>query len=346
MNILLTGSTGLIGQRMTRRLASDGHKLFLLVRPASKKKAQALFKDLPSIVYIIGDIEDTDVVKNIYSVSHYIDEIDCLVHLAAYYNLEATLSEAYIKNVLGTQNIIQLMGKMKGLKYFHYFSTYAVNPQTREVILENDLTNDDRLFQDDYAKTKNHAEHLVRKIHLPHIKTIIHRPGIIIGDSRTGATDKEDGVYFFFNFIEKLKKIKFLSNKIPFLPMLVNDRSKLPVLPVDILADWSSQIINNPPQAKLSCYHLISQEQINTKMFLERSMELLNFPVKLMPVKSHPLLTKALPLLKIPKEAAFYMNQHSDFDRSQLEKDYPHLKCPKFEDYLPQIIKGFIEGKK
>jgi thioester reductase-like protein len=346
MNILLTGSTGLIGQRMTRKLAHEGHKLFLLVRPSSKKKAQALFKDLPSIIYIVGDIEDTDVVKNIYSVSHYIDEIECLVHLAAYYNLEATLSEAYIKNVLGTQNIIQLISKMKELKYFHYFSTYAVNPKINERVLESELTNDDRLFQDDYAKTKNHAEHLVRKLNLPKIKTVIHRPGIVIGDSKTGQTEKEDGVYFFFNFIEKLKKVKLLIDKLPALPMLIGETSKLPILPVDILAEWSSHIISNPPAAPLSCYHLISDEQINTKKLLERAMVLLGFPLKLMPIKTHPLLSRALPFLKIPKEAAFYMNQTADFDRSQLTADYPNFKCPRYEDYLPQIIRGFLEGKK
>jgi len=235
---------------------------------------------------------------------------------------------------------------MKGLKFFHYFSTYAVNPQSKEVILESDLSNDDRLFQDDYAKTKNHAEHLVRKLNLPHIKTVIHRPGIIIGDSTNGQTDKEDGVYFFFNFIEKLKKVKILSDKLPFLPMLVTEKSKLPVLPVDILADWSSHIISHPPQSQLSCYHLIPEEQINTKKFLEISMKLLNFPVKLMPINTTPLLSKALPLLKIPKEAAFYMNQTSSFDRSQFKNDYPELRCPTYDQYQPKIISGFLEGKK
>ena len=346
MNIFLTGSTGFIGQRMVRKLDQEGHKIFLLVRPKSRKKAESLFREIPSITYIEGDIEDTDVVKNIYTVSHHIDQIDCLVHLAAHYDLNATLAECYLKNVLGTQNIIHLMTKMKNLKHFHYFSTYAVNPSTLGAVTEDSLTQDDRLFQDEYAKTKNHAEHLVRRHHLSHVKTVIHRPGIIIGNSETGEMDRSDGIYYFFNFIKKIKNINLLKSRLPLLPMLVHENSYLPLLPVNILTEWSCKIISNPPDAPLRCYHLVPNINIRTKSFMEASMEQMGFPLKIFPVKYTKLLAPLLPLVKIPKEAAFYMNQLSVFQRSNLAQDYPTLTCPDFKEYLPVIIGGFLENEK
>jgi nucleoside-diphosphate-sugar epimerase len=345
MNILLTGATGLIGQRIVRRLSREGHKIYLLVRPQSKSKAIELFSDVPTITYIEGDIEDKDVVKNIYTVSQLLDEIEGLVHLAAFYDLEASLEEAYLKNVLGTQNILHLMSKMKSIKYFHYFSTYAVNPTKSGLVSENDLTENDLLFEDHYSKTKNHAEHLVRRHNLNHIHTVIHRPGIIIGDSNSGVTTKHDGVYFFYDFVRQLKKMNIMRLKIPYLPMLVHENSYLPVLPVDTLTDWSCHIISHPPQENMKTYHLVPTPSIRTKDFLEASMKLLGVPMKLFPLGQVKVITPLLPFLKIPKEAAFYMNQLALFDRTNLEKDYPELTCKTYDEYLPKIIKAYLESK-
>ena len=345
MNILLTGATGLIGQRIVRKLSLGEHKLFLLVRPESKIKAKEIFKDLPNLTYIEGDIEDTDVVKNIYTVSKLIDEMECVVHLAAYYNLEASLAEAYLKNVVGTQNILHLMTKMKSIKHFHYFSTYAVNPVTQGAVNENFLIQDGLPFPDEYSKTKNHAEHLVRKNRLPQVKTVIHRPGIIIGDSETGEMEKTDGPYYFFDFVMKLKKLKVVNSKLPFLPMPLTPNSFLPVLPVDVLTDWCSHIILNPPKEDLRCYHLVPHPPIKGIEFLEASMELLGLPLKIFPVKQTKLMAPLLPVLNIPKQAAFYMNQQTIFDRSELTKDYPILTCPPYQKYLPKIIQGYLRGK-
>ncbi len=343
MNLLLTGSTGLIGQRIVRRLSQEGHKISLLVRPQSIYKAKEIFSDLNSLTFIEGDIEDKDVVKNIYTVSHLLNEIEGLIHLAAFYDLKAGLSEAYLKNVLGTQNIIHLMGKMNSLRHFHYFSSYAVNPIQKGSVSENDLTQNDFLFEDHYSKTKNHAEHLVRKHTLSHVQTVIHRPGIIIGDSNSGLTTKFDGVYFFFDFVRLLKKMNIMKARISHLPMLVHENAYLPVLPVDILTEWSCHIINHPPVEKLKTYHLVPTPAIRTKDFMEASMTLLELPMKLLPLGQVKAITPLLPLLKIPKEAAFYMNQLAYFDRSNFETDYPQLNCKEYAEYLPNIIKAYLE---
>ncbi len=341
MNILLTGPTGFIGKRLVRKLASGGHSLFLLVRPASLARAKEMFSDITELTYIEGDIEETDVVKNIFTVSAYLDEIDAVVHMAAFYNLEASLSKSYINNVIGTQNVLHLLAKMKNVKHFHYFSTYAVNPIAQGAVNEDYLLQDDLPFNDEYSKTKNHAEHLVRKFQHPTMKTVIFRPGIVLGDSQTGEMEKADGPYYLFDFVLKFKKYEKFNSKLPFLPLPIKENSFLPVLPVDILTDWCSTIISTPPTAKLRCYHMVPQPAIKTKEFLEASLSLLGLPLKILPLSQTRLIAPFLPLLNIPKQAAFYMNQQTHFDRSHLQEDYPQLLSPHYQQYLPQLIEGY-----
>lgn len=343
MKILVTGASGFIGKRLVKDLLSHNHEIFLLVRPQSKKKVTNTFNGC-NVRIIEGDIEKTDILSNISSMSEDLDGIECVVHLAALYEIEASLTEAYMMNVVGTQNIINFIQNMKSIKFFHYFSTYAVNPCTKGTVSEDFLTKGESAFNDNYSKTKNDAEHLVRRRVPSHITTVIHRPGIIIGDSKQGQMDKIDGPYYFFNFILKLKSIDIVTQHLPFLPLPLNQNSLLPVLPVDILINWSSHIIRNTKQGDLRCYHLIPKELINTKSFLEKSMSLMGLPLKVIAVNNKSIFKPIFPALKLPKEIIHYMQQETIFLRSNLEKDFPELTTPSYQEYLPAIIDGYLRS--
>lgn len=344
MKILITGASGFIGRKLVEELLSEKHQLYILTRPQSRDACVGLFGQSSAVTYIEGDIEDTDVLSNISAVAEHIDRIDCVVHLAALYDLQASLSDSYMKNVIGTQNIINLLGKMSQVKYFHYFSTYAVNPLLKGIAKEDALVKEAYQFPDEYTRTKNDAEHLVRARTPDSVKVIIHRPGIIIGDSNTGKVDRFNGPYYFFEFIRKLKLLGPIAKRIPFIPMPLGNGSLLPVLPVNILVKWSAHIINHPPKAPFRCYHLVSQEIISTKKFLEDSIKLIGLPLKLAPIKQSKLFPHLFPILRMPTEIIFYMKQEVIFERSQLTEDYPNLQAPLYQEYLPQIIKGYLES--
>lgn len=343
MKILVIGGSGFIGNRLVKDLISHNHEIFLLVRPQSRKKVSNAFSNY-KVKIIEGDIEKTDVLSNISSMSEDIDSIECVVHLAALYEIEAGLTDSYMMNVVGTQNVINFIQKMKSIKFFHYFSTYAVNPCSRGTVSEDFLSKGEHAFEDNYSKTKNDAEHLVRRRVPPHISTIIHRPGIIIGDSEQGLMDKHDGPYYFFNFIQKLKTIDLITQRLPFLPLPVSRNSLLPVLPVDVLVKWSSHIIRNAKQGKLKCYHLLPKELVNTKDFLERSLSLMGLSLKIIPINNKLLFKPLFPVLNLPKEIIHYMQQETLFLRTNLERDYPELTAPSFQEYLPRIIDGFLRS--
>ena len=345
MNILVIGGTGFIGQRLVRSLSERGERLFLLVRTESLEKAKKNFQDLPDITFLNGDIEKTDLLTNLSSAGEVLCEIECVVHLAAVYELDVTFQDAYIKNVIGTQNVLKFLGRLANLKYFHFFSTYAANQVLKGNILENDLIKENSHFFDNYAKSKNLSEHLVRKKVSKIYKTIIHRPGIIVGNSKTGQRDNDNGPYYFFDFIQNLKKLSLLRDKLKYLPLPVQKASTMPVVPVDVLVDWSTHIILNPKDRELSVYHLIPKTPISTKEFLEASMKCLSLPLEIICVPKTKIFAPLFRLLSIPKELVFYMEQAASLDRTNLNTDYPELIEPDFQTYLPILIEEYCRTK-
>ena len=345
MNILVIGGTGFIGQRLVRSLSERGERLFLLVRSESLEKAKKTFQDLPSITFLNGDIEKTDLLTNLSSAGEVLCEIECVVHLAAVYELDVSFQDAYMKNVIGTQNVLKFLGRLANLKYFHFFSTYAVNQVLKGNILENDLIKENSHFYDNYAKSKNLSEHLVRKKVSKTYQTIIHRPGIIVGNSKTGQRDNDNGPYYFFDFIQNLKKLPLVRDKLKYLPLPVQKASTMPVVPVDVLVDWSTHIILNPKDRELSVYHLIPKTPISTKEFLEQSMKCLSLPLEIICVPKTKIFAPLFRLLSIPKELVFYMEQAASLDRTNLNTDYPELIEPDFQTYLPILIEEYCRTK-
>lgn len=345
MNILIIGGTGFIGQRLVRKLHAEGQKIFLLVRGESQDKARRIFADLEGVTFLRGDIENTDILADVGQVTKVNEQIECVVHMAANYKLGISPKDAYLQNVVGSQNVLKYLPRIKNLKYFHYFSTYAVNQVLEGKFSENDLIDENSPFFDQYAKSKNNAEHLVRKLAPKNIKTIIHRPGIIVGDSQTGERDKEDGPYYFFDFIHSTKKFSKITERLKLLPLPVTPNSVIPVLPVDTLIEWSSKIILNPKDRQLSCYHLVPKTKIKTKEFLQHSIELLNSPLKIVSFPLVQIFPPAFKLLNLPEQLVFYMKYQGELERKQLEQDYPDLVEPDYKSYLPVLLKGYLKDE-
>lgn len=339
MKILITGATGFIGKRLTKELIKAQHEVFILVRRPSLEKAKALFSG--SVQYVIGDITQNDIIDQVSSANILKNEIDTIVHLAAHYDLSATMAEAYLHNVVGTQNLLFLMQKMEKLKMFHYVSTYAVSGIQDKEFLEEDLEASVP-FPDNYSKTKMQAEFLVRNAKLPGVKKKIYRPGIIVGDSTTGEMDKIDGPYYFFQFFKTLTK---WTSKFPlrFLPVSYHSESLVPLVPVDTLVNWMNHMIQHPTEHDIRTYHLLPTEKILIGQFIEESLKEFDLQMKIQRVPFPELYAKALPYLKVPKEAASYMHSRTSYSVRNFKTDFPTLQGPKLRSYLPTLISIFKE---
>lgn len=338
MKVLITGATGFIGKRLAEKFIANGDEIYVLVRKKSLDKARQIYADKKNVHFILGDVSNNDVLDTIGGIEKLPEDIESVIHLAAIYDLEVSLSSAYANNVVGTQNIIYLIQRMKQLKYYHHVSTYAVSGlydgEFQEEQIESNV-----LFPDFYARTKMQAEYLVRNALMKDTKVRIYRPGIVIGDSKTGEMDKVDGPYFFLRLFNQLEKYKqFMPLK--YLPLSCHAKATMPLMPVDTVVDWLAEMISHPTQEKQKCYHLVPDEKIYITDFVNQTLAHYQINMKVQRIPFPELYASILPHLNIPKQLVPYMQTKTSYGKNQIKKDYPQLAAPALKDYLPLILDG------
>lgn len=114
MNILVTGATGKVGSRLTRRLAQQGNHVRALVR--DPKRAADLCR--ANVELVTGDLLDPD------SLCAAVRGVDAVVHCAAFFR-GATNEQAYAVNDFGTRHLAQA-ARAKSVARFVFTSTGLV----------------------------------------------------------------------------------------------------------------------------------------------------------------------------------------------------------------------------
>ena len=114
MKILLTGATGKVGSRLTKRLAQRGDQVRALVR--DEARAAGLRDD--RIELVEGDLLEAD------SLAAAVRGVDAVVHCAAFFR-GATPEQAHAVNDLGTQNLASA-ARAASVRRFIFTSTGLV----------------------------------------------------------------------------------------------------------------------------------------------------------------------------------------------------------------------------
>lgn len=118
MKILVTGATGKVGSRLTKRLAQRGDRVCALVRD----RTRAAYLREARIELVAGDLLDAD------SLTAAVRGVDVVVHCAAFFR-GATAEEAYAVNDLGTQRLASA-ARAASVKRFIFTSTGLVYGST------------------------------------------------------------------------------------------------------------------------------------------------------------------------------------------------------------------------
>jgi thioester reductase-like protein len=198
---LLTGFPGFIGRRLVRRLLADHDDLevIALVEPRMASAARELVQD--GLEILEGDISkrhlglgDDDWERLISTVTH-------VFHLAAVYDLAVPEEIAQRVNVDGTGNVLDLCLAAERLERHVYVSTAYVAGNRHGVVYEHELAMGQD-FKNHYESTKFQAEVWVRET-MDRVPTTILRPAIVVGDSKTGETEKFDGPYYLLRVIAR-----------------------------------------------------------------------------------------------------------------------------------------------
>lgn len=128
-NILITGGTGTIGKALLNRLLNyDVKHIYIFSRDEQKQEAELYnLKYNPKVSFIIGDI------RNYHSINTALRGIDIVFHTAAMKIVsicENNPKEAFITNIIGTDNIIR-SATLNGVEKVVFTSSdKAANPTT------------------------------------------------------------------------------------------------------------------------------------------------------------------------------------------------------------------------
>ena len=169
-------------------------------------------------------------------------------HLAAIYDLSVTREAGMRVNLDGTRHVVDFAQSAPRLERLHYASTCYVSGRHVGVYSEADLDLGQR-FNNFYEETKFLAECHVQEQMRAGLPATIYRPAIVVGDSRTGATQKYDGPYFMLQLLLRQARLAVL-------PVIGNPTlTRVNVVPSDFVTD-AIAYLGGLPQSSGKVYQL------------------------------------------------------------------------------------------
>src|SRR5436190_16340991 len=227
MTALVTGFPGFIGRRLVRRLVNDGARVVTLVEARMADKAREIAPE--GVEVVTGDITERHLGLDDATWERLTGEVTHVFHLAAVYDLAVPAEIAQRVNVDGTGNVLELCVACERLERLNYVSTAYVAGWRSGVVYEHELSLG-QSFKNHYESTKFQAEVWVRD-EMDRVPTTIYRPAIVVGDSKTGETQKFDGPYFMLRVVSVAERRG--------MPIAQFGRAEAPfnVVPVDFVVD-------------------------------------------------------------------------------------------------------------
>lgn len=341
--IFFTGFPGFLGSELVPRVlrrAADAEVVCLVqskFAPLARQRADSIEQSDPSfrgrIRIVEGDITKQDL--GLTNAAELVRETSEIFHLAAVYDLAVKRELAMNVNVLGTRNVLAFAGRAPNLRRLHYVSTCYVSGRHPGRYTENDLDVGQR-FNNFYEETKYLAEVDVQKAMKSGLKTTVYRPAIVVGDSRTGATQKYDGPYYVIRWILKQPKIAVL-------PVIGTPaRYHVNLVPSDYVIG-AVDALSGMPQSEGKVYQLADPEPLTVDRLITAIGEatgrrIVRVPLPLSVAKgSIDHVPGVYRLMQIPSSAVDYFVHPTEYTNVEAVRDLAVVP-PRFDQYLPNLI--------
>jgi thioester reductase-like protein len=344
--LLMTGFPGFLGSALLPKLLArrDGVRAVCLVQDrhlgTARRRVAELERDHPHlherVELVVGDITvpglglDDAVVPP--------SEVSEVWHLAAVYDLTVPAAVAHRVNVDGTDHVLDHCRRLPALERLHYVSTCYVSGEYAGEFGEDDLDVGQK-FRNHYESTKFEAEVLVRKAMADGLPATIYRPGIVVGDSTTGETQKYDGPYFVAAFLRRQLKVAVVPAVAPV------DEVHACVVPRDFVIDAMDRL--SASEASLGrTYALTDPAPPTAREVAETFAARLGKRVVWVPLPLRPLraLVGSVPgmerILGLPAESLDYFASPTMYGTTNTTTDLAGtgLTCPRFGDYADRLL--------
>jgi thioester reductase-like protein len=344
--VFFTGFPGFIGTRVVASLlrADPELRVAALVEPrmADRAREAAARLDGRRVEVLEGDISDRWLGLSDEIHARLEAETTVAYHLAAIYDLSVPLEIAQRVNVDGTGNVLELCARCERLERLNYVSTAYVAGDRTGVVYEHELVFGQR-FKNHYESTKFQAEAWVRDA-MDDVPVTIYRPAIVVGDSRTGETQKFDGPYYMLRTIARTMR---MGGRIP---QFGASSAPFNVVPVDFVVDALTAAARDPA-AVGQTLHLVDPEPITAlELMSTLSREYAGRePSYKLPSKAVELSLRSKAVRKAfsgaPPESIVYLNHPVRFDTRRADDVLARhgLHCPRFEEYVGPVVYFFKE---
>jgi thioester reductase-like protein len=260
-------------------------------------------------------------------------------HLAAIYDLAVRPSVAERVNIVGTAMVLDFCRACPRLERHNYVSTAYVAGAREGEVLETEL-DEGQEFKNHYESTKFAAEVLVRASMGEGIPTTIYRPAIVVGDSRTGETQKFDGPYYMLRTLAALRRGP--------LAQIGNPDALFNVVPVDFVIDaiahaaqdqdamgHTLHLTDPEPLPSSEVFALLARAYAGREPSFQAPPALLDRSMRFAPVRAL--------FGGTPRESLRYLNHPVRFDTTQagIVLGRKGLRCPRLPEYAETMVAFF-----
>ena len=347
----MTGFPGFLGSALLPRLLArrEGVKAVCLVQPRhlalATERVAAIEADHPHtrrrISLVAGDIT-ADHLGIDPAERATLDQVSEVWHLAAVYDLAVGPDIARRVNVDGTARVLDFCRSLTGLTRLQYVSTCYVSGRYDGEFTEDDLDVGQE-FRNHYESTKFEAELLVHKAMADGLPVTIYRPGIVVGDSVTGETQKYDGPYFLAAFLRRQLRTAVV-------PAVGDaDRVKVCLVPRDFVVDAMDEL-SVLERSLGKTYALTDPEPPTARHLVDTFGRHLGKRVVWVPLPlgiTHTLVDR-IPgmerLLGLPAESLDYFASPTTYSTKHTVTDLAGtgVACPSFDDYAGRLLQFMV----